>query len=51
MRRLAYLLLGIVIGLMILGFLYLGYGFFGRISHHVYTSHGIITLRYSKGKI
>ena len=27
MRRLAYLLLGIIIGLMILGFLYLGYGF------------------------
>lgn len=27
MRRLAYLLLGIVIGLMILGFLYLGYEF------------------------
>lgn len=27
MRRLAYLLLGIVIGLMILGFLYLGNGF------------------------
>lgn len=27
MRRLAYLLLGIVIGLMLLGFLYLGYAF------------------------
>ena len=27
MRRLAYLLLGIVIGLMTLGFLYLGYWF------------------------
>ena len=27
MRLLIYLLLGIVIGLMILGFLYLGYGF------------------------
>lgn len=26
MRRLAYLFLGIVIGLMVLGFLYLGYG-------------------------
>lgn len=27
MRRLAYLFLGIVIGLMVLGFLYLGYWF------------------------
>lgn len=27
MRRLAYLLLGIVVGLMLLGFLYIGYGF------------------------
>lgn len=27
MRRLAYLLLGIVIGLMVRGFLYLGYEF------------------------